>query len=138
MWRYLLPVVGLGLLLPAAGCSGTKFQKADLKLARDHRYLEVEFKPPKSEQKFDVSASCDEIDVRLWVVLIDDKDDAINALLGDRSPRKVLASSDSGREVQAEATVPAGKGFVVLVSRARPAGKDDPDKVDVKLNVKSR
>jgi len=127
-----LPLLLAGFVLVAlAGCSSSTFKK-DLTLPKGAPYLEVEFKAPKSDRTVSVSVKDSKAALRLYVVLADDKDEAINALVKGRVPRRTLAASDNGTDLSAEAKVPGGKPFVVIL---RPVNPPEEDIKDVKVEV---
>lgn len=130
MRRLLLPLAGL-LVLFLAGCQRLDYEKG-LTLPKGARYLEVEFKALKKEQTVSVSVASPEAEVRVYLVLADDKAEAINALLQGNSPRKILAGSEGGNDLSVESKIPGGKPFVVLIRPVKPTAKD----VEVKVRVK--
>jgi len=126
MRRLLLPLAGL-LLVVTAGCNSSQFEKG-LTLPKDARYLEVEFRAPKSNRTVSVSVSNGDLAVRVYLMLADDKDEAINAILKGKNPRRILAEGDKA----IEGKVPGGKPFVVLIRPVKPPEKEVELRVVVK------
>jgi hypothetical protein len=130
MRRLLLSLVGLCVLL-SAGCQSLSYETT-ITIEKGSPYQETEFKGPKSEQKVTATISSDE-PVSLYLVLMDNKDEAVNALLQKRKPTKPLAAKEETKEATLEATIPAGKPFAILI-RPVESKKD----IEVKLDVKGK
>ena len=132
MRRLLLPVMGLSILL-TAGCQGTNyFPEKKLIIEKDAPYYETEFRGPKSDQKVTVRAGSDS-PFSVYLTLMDDKHEAIVALRSGKKPRKTLAGEETTKDATIEATVPAGRAFVVLL-KAAEKGKE----IEVKLDVQGK
>jgi hypothetical protein len=130
MRRLCLTLAGMCFVF-ASGCQKLDYQ-GTIKIEAGTTYHETEFKGPKSEQKVQVSVKSGE-PVTVYVLLGDDKDEAINAMRDKRTVRKLLASEEKTKEATLEATVPAGKPFVVLLLPA-----DQKKDVEVKIDVKAK
>src|SRR5262249_16457161 len=126
MRRLLFPLAGL-VLVVTAGCKSSQFAEGRT-LTKDGRFVEVEFKAPKSDRTVSVSVSNGDVAVRVYLVLADDKDEAINAILKGKNPRRILA--DGAKDM--EGKVPGGKPFVVLIRPVKPPEKE----VDLRVLVK--
>lgn len=130
MRRLIVPLLFACLLL-TAGCQKNFDQKLTIK--KGELYAEAEFKAPKKEQSVKVTAGCD-VPISVYVILMDDKEGAVRALLKEQQPKKTMAEEEKTKEASFEATIPAGKGFAVLV---RPVEKGDKD-IEVELKVKPK
>jgi hypothetical protein len=129
MRRLLLLLLGC-LVLTSAACQKIAFEK-ELKLPKGAPYLEVEFKAPKGEQSVSVSVSGGGAALRVYLVLADDKDEVINALLRGIKPRRVLAAGEGNDSVRIDGKVTGGKPFVVLIQPVKPPDNDVELKVAV-------
>jgi hypothetical protein len=130
MRRVLLSLFGTFVLL-SAGCRGLSYERT-FSIEKDLPYHETEFRADKKEQTVTVSADTDS-PVNVYVLLSDDKPDAIAALQSGKNPRKTIAASQATKEAKLEGKIPAGQGFVVLIQPAEK-GKE----IEVKLSVHSK
>ncbi len=128
MRRFVLFGLGLGVLL-TAGCQGTSFEKT-ITLGKDLPYHETEFRGGKSDQTVTVTAKS-EAPVIVYLLLADNKFQAITALQAGQKPRKILAGGEALKDATLEGKVPAGQGFIVLIQPAEK-GKE----VEVALAVR--
>ena len=121
------------LLLGPAGCQKLNFEKeADLG-GNAPSTLEYAFDAPSGEQTIIVKATADE-PISVWVVPDDDKDTALLTVNGRQKPAKNLGGQEDKKEIDFEATIPAKKGFAVLVGQGKSMRKE----TTVKLSVKSK
>ena len=128
MRRLLVPLVGLCLPF-LAGCQRMAYEKS-FTIEKELPYHETEFKGAKSEQKVKVTATGSE-PVSIYLILSDNREQAINALCKGRKPLRSLAGEEGMKDATLEGTIPAGKAFVVLILPADP-GKETEVKLDVK------
>jgi hypothetical protein len=131
MRRLFLPVLYVCLLL-ASGCQKINFNQT-LTIGKDDKYAEVEFKAPSKDRTVQVTAECN-VPVNVYVVLMDNKAEAVTTLLEKKELRKKLASEVKTKDASFDAEVPAGKGFAVLIA---PVEKPKED-LKVELKVKAR
>lgn len=130
MRRLCVGFVGICVLL-LSGCKKLDYQNS-ITVEKGSGYHESEFKAAKNEQEMQAAVKADET-VSVYLVLGDDKDEAINALRVKRAPRKVLASEEKTKEATLKAKVPAGKPFVLLIV---PLDREKAVKVDLDIKEK--
>jgi hypothetical protein len=130
MRRVVLFSLGLCVVL-TAGCRGLSYDE-EITIDKDLAYHETEFRGDKNERTVDVTAGR-EAPVNVYLLLIEDKPDAVTALRANKKPRKTLASAQATKEAKLEGKIPAGQGFVVLIQPVEK-GKE----IKVKLGVHER
>jgi len=120
------------LLLVLAGCQRLNYEK-ETTLDPSTDPLEYTFDGPPGEAKVNVKVDSNQ-PVNVWVVLEEDKDSALAVVLSTKKPAKALAGQENTKAADFEATIPAKKNFVVLVTH----GKGMHGSANVRLNVKSK
>jgi hypothetical protein len=128
----MMAAAGVLAALLLAGCSRTLYDKAVTLTVADPVH-EVEVDAPTREQKVTVEFESPGVPVDVWVVLAGKRAAVRNKLLSHMRPNDsdVLAGKEQAEGGTVEATVPAGKDYVVLVGKAKK-------KTEVKLKVMGR
>src|SRR5262245_9094306 len=102
------------------GCQRTLYDKT-VPLQGVTVVHEVEVDAPTREQKVGVEFSSPGVPVDVWVVLATNKAAVKGKLMARTRPddSEVLGGKEQAESGTVEATVPAGKDYVVLVGRAK-------------------
>lgn len=110
MKRFLSGLL-LGLLL--LGCQRVNTERTWPMEHGEIKSLTVD--APRGEQKVLVAVNAGGAPVDVYLVLEADADAARDALLAERKPPKVIASQEKVQDVLLDGTIPAGKGYQVLI-----------------------
>jgi len=84
---------------------------------------EMEFDPPRYEQKLTVTVQSSGFPVSAYLVRTEDKDPAITGLNKDQVLSSVLAKQEKATDMTLSATIPAKTGFTLLL-KAGTKGAD--------------
>jgi hypothetical protein len=122
-------VVGVLAALLLAGCQRTLYDKT-VPLAGASAVHEVEVEAPGRDQKVVVEFESPGVPVDVWVLLTTNKAAVKSRLMARTRPNdsEVLGGKEQAESGTVEATVPAGKDYMILIGRAK-------QKTDVKLKV---
>jgi hypothetical protein len=104
-------------LLLAAGCQKLHDERSVKLAPGDTKSFEID--APRSEQKVTVEYTSSNGPVNVCVALLEDRQAAEEGVLADKKPDKALASKEKADSGTLEATVPAKKGFVVVIGGAK-------------------
>jgi hypothetical protein len=112
----------LGLLAP--GCQRLNDERTVS--VNGYSTSEVEYDPPRYDQKVTVTATSDGPLISAYLVKADDKEAAHSALEVQKPPPSMLAGQEKAKEITLEAAIPAKTGFVLML---RGTGKDATVKI---------
>ncbi|HXG10915.1 MAG TPA: hypothetical protein VNK04_14240 [Gemmataceae bacterium] len=118
--RIVLGTLALALLGPA-GC-GSRLNDDRTATVKPGVVHTIIYDPPKKEQKVTLELSSPGVPVSAYLVLAKDREAAEEAAAANRSPANALAGQQKVETATLEATIPAGAGFVLVLTST--ANKD--------------
>jgi hypothetical protein len=119
----------LAALFLLAGCQRLDLEKTlHVAVGEVHR---VYIDPPRSDQKVTARINSPGAPVSAYLVLESDSEAAQKKMMDHQAPAAPLAGKDKAEDITLEATVPAKKGYALLL---RADAKD----ADVKVKVTGR
>jgi len=119
----------LAALLLLAGCQRLDLEKTlHVPVGEVHKLF---IDPPRSDQKVTAQITSPGAPVSAYLVLESESDAAQKKMMDHEAPAKPLAGKDKAEDITLETTVPAKKGFVLLL-------RSDTNDADVKVKVTGR
>ena len=115
----------LVLLVVLAGCTRVKDEKTVSIDPGEVKKLIID--PQKSDMKVTVTGHSADAPVNACLVVQDDEEASMTPLTNGQAPPKALASAIASKDFNLEATLPTGKGGVVLLAGDK--------KTDVKVTI---
>lgn len=123
-------VCALALGMPAlTGCQPLKVEKSVSVSPREVKSLILD--PPRYDQKVTVHLSSPGAPVSAYLVLESEMTAAQDLMEKEKSPVSPLAGKDKAEDITLEATVPASKGYALLI-------KAEGKKAEVKVKLTGR